>query len=301
MAGKEHIDMNNAAAAVMPKKRRASVTTEVLRRLAKDKVAMLGLIILIILVLASVFAPLLTPYSPTSTDFSSVYKGPSLQHLFGTDKLGRDILTRCLYGGRYSLSLGFLASLVSIVIGVVVGTMVGYAGGQVDMVVMRICDIIAAIPGNLIAILISTTLGSGWANTVFAMSLGGIPHQIRGVRAMSLKEREMEYLEAAKSINCSKGKIMFKHMLPNIISPFIVNFTMGIGNTIMGAAGLAYIGLGIQPPTPEWGAMLSSAKSEILTKPYLLIFPGLCIAVTVLAINMFGDGLRDAMDPKLKD
>jgi peptide/nickel transport system permease protein len=133
------------------------------------------------------------------------------------------------------------------------------------------------------------------------MSLGGIPHQIRGVRAMSLKEREMEYLEAAKSINCSKGKIMFKHMLPNIISPFIVNFTMGIGNTIMGAAGLAYIGLGIQPPTPEWGAMLSSAKSEILTKPYLLIFPGLCIAVTVLAINMFGDGLRDAMDPKLKD
>lgn len=284
-----------------PKKKKVSVTRQVLRRLSKDKAAMLGLILLLLLVLASVFAPFLSPYDPTEVNFAEIYSKPSLKHLFGTDNLGRDVFTRCLYGGRYSLSLGFLASMVSIVLGVVIGTMVGYAGGQTDMVVMRICDIVAAIPGNLIAILISTTLGTGWANTVLAMSIGGIPHQIRGVRAMSLKEREMEYLEAARSINCSRAKIMFKHMLPNIISPFIVNFTMGIGNTIMGAAGLAYIGLGVQPPTPEWGAMLSSAKSEILTNPYLLIFPGLCIAVTVFAINLFGDGLRDALDPKLKD
>lgn len=286
---------------VKRKRKKESMFMVVVKRLVKNRISMIGLAILLLLIMASVFAPLIAPYSPTEMDFSKVYCLPCKEHIFGCDKLGRDLFTRCLYGGRYSLSLGFCAALVSMLCGIFFGTIVGYAGGEVDMVVMRICDIVAAIPGNLVAVLISTTLGAGLVNTILAMSVGGIPHQIRGVRAMCLKEREMEYLDAAKSINCSKMKIMFKHMLPNIISPFIVSFTMGIGNTIMGAAGLAYIGLGIQPPDPEWGAMLAGAKGQILEYPFLLFFPGLCIAITVLAINMFGDGLRDALDPKLKD
>jgi len=165
---------------------------------------------------------------------------------------------------------------------------------------MRFCDIWQAIPGQLLAIVISTALGPGFTNTILAMSVGGIPMSIRSTRAMCLKEREMEYLEAARSYNCSNSKIMFKHMLPNIISPTIVGTTMSVGGTIMGAAGLSFIGLGIQPPTPEWGAMLSGARSLALLYPYMMIFPGLMIAITVLAINLFGDGLRDAMDPKLK-
>jgi peptide/nickel transport system permease protein len=149
--------------------------------------------------------------------------------------------------------------------------------------------------------MLATVIGTGFPQTIIAMSLGGIPHQIRGVRAMALREREQEYLEAARSINCSKAKIMFRHMLPNIVSPTIVHTTMGIGNQIMNAATLSFIGLGIQPPTPEWGAMLSEGRAFILTNPHLLIFPGLCIALTVLSVNLFGDGLRDAMDPRLKD
>ena len=166
------------------------------------------------------------------------------------------------------------------------------------MIWMRVMDIWSAIPGQLLAIVISTALGAGFVNTIIAMSNGGIPGSIRSSRAMCLKEREMEYLEAAKSINCSKFKIMYVHMLPNIVAPAIVGTTMSIGTTIMGAAGLSFIGLGIQPPSPEWGAMLSAGRSFILQYPHMLIFPGLALAITVLAINLFGDGLRDAIDPK---
>lgn len=283
------------------KRKKESMFLVVFKRILKNRTSMLGLIIFVILILLSVFAPIVAPYSPTEMDYANAFGTPSLQHIFGCDPLGRDMFSRCLYGGRYSLSLGFLSAIIGVFFGLSFGTLIGYAGGEVDMVAMRICDILSSIPGNLMAILISTTLGAGFFNTIMAMTVGGIPRQIRSVRAMCLKEREMEYLEAAKSINCSQAKIMYKHMLPNIISPSIISLTMGIGNTIMGAASLAYIGLGIQPPTPEWGAMLSGGKAYILEYPHLLIFPGLCIAITVLSVNMFGDGLRDALDPKLKD
>ncbi|MCD8014164.1 MAG: ABC transporter permease [Lachnospiraceae bacterium] len=281
--------------------KRVSMFYTTMKRLAKNKVAMAGLIILIILVLLSVFAPLIAPYEPGAMDYSAMYATPSLKHLFGCDGLGRDIFSRLLYGGRYSLALGFIAALVGMVFGVFFGILIGYAGGKVDMICMRIVDVIEAIPGQLLAILISTALGPGLVNTIIALSVGAIPGVTRNNRAMCLKEREMEYLESAKSINCSPMKIMFKHMMPNIISPTIVGTTMGIGMTIMSAAGLSYIGLGIQPPTPEWGAMLAAGREYILLYPHMLIFPGLFIAITVLSINMFGDGLRDAMDPKLKD
>ena len=272
-----------------------------MKRLKKDPVAMLGLIVLILLVLACAFAPLLTPYDPTQMDSKAVFASSSLAHPFGCDKLGRDVLCRLLYGGRYSLTLGLLVSIIGMVLGIFFGAIFGYYGGKVDMVSMRIMDIWQAIPSTLLAILISTALGNGYFQTVLALTVGGIPGSIRGTRAMVLKEREMDYLEAARAMNCNDFKIIFKHMTPNVLSPTIVGTTMHIGSTIMEAASLSYIGLGIQPPMPEWGAMLADGKKYILQYPHLLVFPGIAIALTVLAFNLFGDGLRDAMDPRLKD
>lgn len=273
---------------------------EVVKRLLQNPVAVIGFAILMILVLAAIFAPLIAPYGPLEMDFTAVKSTPNAQHLFGTDQFGRDIFSRCIYGARNSLSLGFVSAITGVLCGLLLGTLIGFIGGEVDMVAMRICDILTAIPGNLIAILLSTVLGGGFIPTIIAMTVGGIPHQIRGVRAMCLKEREQEYLEAANAIGCRKWKIMYKHMLPNIISPSIVSTTMGIGGSIMGAAGLSYIGLGIRPPSPEWGAMISAGREFVQLYPHMLIAPGLMIAITVLATNMFGDGLRDALDPKLK-
>jgi len=288
-----------AAGAVKPRKKE-SYTRMVMKRLLTNPTAAIGLVILAIIILVSVFAPFLTKYSPNDIDYTLVYAAPSAAHPFGCDALGRDMLTRLMYGGRYSLTLGFTAALVGAVIGVSIGLVAGYAGGMTDMIVMRIMDVWSSIPGMLLAILISTTMGAGFGNTILAMTVGGIPGGVRGTRAMCLKEREMEYLEAERAQNCSTVRILFKHLMPNVISPTIVGTTMSIGGTIMGAAGLAYIGLGIQPPNPEWGSMLSEGRSVITTHPYVILFPGLCIAATVLCINMFGDGLRDALDPRLK-
>ena len=275
--------------------------TAIMKRLMKDPGAMIGLIILILLILACVFANFVTPYSPTQIDPDCVFATPSLAHPFGCDKLGRDVLARLLYGGRYSLGLGFLVSIIGMAIGVCLGAIFGYYGGKVDMITMRIMDIWQSIPGNLLAILISTAMGSGYFQTVLALTVGGVPGSIRGTRAMVLKEREMDYLEAARAMNCSDFLVIFKHMIPNVLSPTIVGTTMHIGQTIMSAASLSYIGLGIQPPMPEWGAMLADGKQYILKYPHLLIYPGVAIAITVLAFNLFGDGLRDALDPRLKD
>ncbi|MGM9608084.1 MAG: ABC transporter permease [Oscillospiraceae bacterium] len=272
-----------------------------MKRLMKNKYAVVGMIIFLIIVLIAIFAPVIAPYSPTEMDYTAILSKPSAKHLFGTDTIGRDTFSRCVYGARYSLSLGLIAALFSASVGIIIGVAVGYAGGHVDNIMMRLCDIWGAIPGNLIVVILSAVIGTGFFQTIFAMSIGGIPGKIRSARAMSLKEREQEYLEASVSINCSKAKIIYRHMLPNIMSPFIVSTTMNIGGSIMSAAGLAYIGLGVQPPTPEWGAMLSAGRSYILTNSELLFFPGLCIAVTVLSINLLGDGLRDALDPRLKD
>lgn len=280
--------------------KKKSMFVVILERLSKNKTAMFGLIVLLIIILLCVCAPLIAPYSPTDMDYKNVNCLPNSEHWFGCDNLGRDILSRILYGGTYSLGLGFASALVTAAVGLIFGSLIGYAGGKVDMICMRLLDIQGAIPGNLLAILISSCLGSGYVNTIIAMTVGGFPSSIRSTRSMCLKEREMEYLEAAKSINCSTAKIMYKHMLPNIVAPTIIGTTMSIGNNIMGAAGLSFIGLGVRPPTPEWGAMLSDARGFILQYPHMLFFPGLAIAIVVFCVNLFGDGLRDAMDPRLK-
>lgn len=283
------------------RKKKQTQFSQIMGQLSRNKVAMGGLIVLIVIILAAIFAPLIAPYDPNYMDYTALNQTPSAAHIMGCDNLGRDIFSRILYGGRYSLSLGLICAIIGMFFGVFFGTMVGYYGGQVDNIVMRICDVWMAIPATLLAIIISASLGSGFGYTILALTVGGIPGSIRGTRAMALKEREMEYLEAAKAMNCSEFKIMFKHMMPNIIAPTIVGTTGQIGATMMSAAGLSYIGLGIQPPAAEWGAMCSAARDYIMKYPHMMIWPGVAILITVLAINMLGDGLRDAMDPRLKD
>ncbi len=294
-------ETKTAAAPVQQKAKKKSEFMRVMRQLSKNKLAMVGLAILIIEILLALLAPYIIPYDYAKMDVVNAFQTPSAAHLFGTDDTGRDIFSRVLYGGRYSITTGILAVLISLVPGIVIGAIAGYFGGQVDNIIMRILDIIQAIPGMLLMIVIASVLGPGFFNTIIALSISSIPGSARMLRAQMLKERENEYIEAAQSINCSKFRIIFSHLLPNCMSPMIVSSTMGVAQTITMAAGLSFIGLGIQPPTPEWGAMLSDARQFMDQAPHLIIFPGLAIAITVLALNFLGDGLRDALDPKLKN
>ena len=252
-------------------------------------------------ILLAILAPVVAPYEPNYMDATSIYAGPSAKHWFGCDKLGRDILTRMLYGARYSLSLGILGTLLSLVLGMIFGAIAGFFGQVADNIVMRITDIIQAIPGMLLSMVISTVLGPGFINTIIALSIGGIPMNCRMLRSSILSIRSSEYVEAASSINCSKFRIIVKHIIPNCFAPLLVGSTMGIGGTIMTAAGLSFIGLGVQPPTPEWGAMLSEGRNFVATHPHLIAFPGLAIGIVSLVVCIWGDGLRDAMDPRLKN
>ena len=282
------------------KQKKTSQFGEVCRRLFQNPTAMIGFALFSLIILACILAPYFWPYDAYTMDFDNLFAHPSLEHPFGTDSLGRDLVARMLYGGRYSISLGLIVALVHAFFGVFFGVMIGYAGGQVDMVVMRIIDVISAIPGNLLTIVLATIMDTGYVSLLIALTISGLPGGVRGPRAMALKERNMEYLEAAESINASKFRIMYKHMLPNIIAPTIIGTAMGIGGSVMSISGLAYIGLGIAPPTPEWGSILANGRNYILNYPHLITLPGLVIAVFVLSINLFGDGLRDALDPKLK-
>lgn len=283
------------------KAKKKSQFAVILKRLFKNKGSVIGLIIVIVFVLIAVLAPILAPYGYAEMDTKAILKGPSLEHLFGTDNMGRDIFSRMLYGTKYSLGLGLGAVLIGTVISLVIGSISGYVGGKVDNLIMRIMDIVQAIPGVLLAITISASLGAGFLNTMLAMAVGGIPNVTRLVRSSILSVRQSEYLEACTSFNCSGARNVIKHVLPNCMSPLIVQTTMGIGNHILMAAMLSYIGLGVQPPTPEWGAILSSGRGYVTDYSYMCIFPGLTIAIVVLAFNLLGDGLRDAMDPKLKN
>ena len=279
---------------------RKSMLAETLRRTLRSPVAKFGAALLGLMVLVCACAPLLTRYGPIEMDYGYINAPPCAAHPLGTDELGRDMLSRLLYGGRTSLIMGFCASLLGNGIGVIIGCFAGYFGGWVETLSMRFMDILSSLPDMLLCILISTTLGTGFFNTVLALSIGQIPSGVRMIRGQILSERGKEYLEAAESINCSKPIIMFKHLLPNVISPTIVVVTMGIGSMITQAASLSFIGLGIRPPNPEWGAMLSAGKGSILTHPNLIMLPGIMIAITILSINLIGDGLRDALDPKLR-
>ena len=292
--------MAAAKGATMERKKKESQFSLVMKRLAKNRLAMAGLCITLLLFLLALLSPVIMPYAYDELNMIERFAKPSLRHLCGADEMGRDIFSRLLYGARWSLALGFLATIISTAIGMVIGSIVGYFGGTVDTVVMRFIDILQAIPGILLAIAISACLGSGFVNTIIALSIGGIPMTVRLLRGSIMGVRKMEYLEAAQTINCSVPRLIARHILPNSISPIIVSVTMGIGNTILMAASLSYIGLGVQPPTPEWGAMLSAGRTYMRDYPHMVLFPGIAIALVVLSLNMLGDGLRDAMDSRLK-
>ena len=273
----------------------------VMLRLLQNKAAMIGIIVFLVLVALAIISPWISKHAYDEMDMGSMLTGPSGEHFFGTDDLGRDIFSRILFGGRYSLSIGISSVGVAILGSILIGSAAGYFGGSVDNIIMRIMDVIQSIPGIILTIAISTALGTGFDKTVLAIGLGHIPGFARILRASILNIRKMEYIEAAEAIGTKKWKIILKYVLPNSISPLIVSATMTVANSILIAASLSYVGLGVQPPTPEWGAMLAGGREYIRDYPYILIFPGVFIAVTVLALNMFGDGLRDALDPKLKN
>lgn len=281
-----------------PKKQ--SEFVRVFKELRKNSTAMLGLCILLVEIILVILAPVIAPYDYTAMDIVAAQQGPSAAHWFGTDELGRDIFSRVLYGGRYSISMGVLAVMISTTVGMTIGAIAGYFGGKVDNILMRLLDVIQSLPAMLLSIVLSAVLGPGYFNTILALSVNGMPASARMLRAQMMKVRGNEYIEAAQSINCSKFRIIVRHMIPNSFSPNIVQATMAIAHMIVMAASLSFIGLGVQPPTPEWGAMLTGARQFIRQCPHMVIFPGLAIAVTVLAVNLMGDGLRDALDPKLK-
>lgn len=281
--------------------KKSSALGEFFRRATKSFSSKLGVFLLLFIILACLIGPFFSPYGVNDVDLFNMYAGPSKEHILGCDSMGRDMLTRLMYGGRYSLALGICASLFGAAVGVIIGSVGGYFGGVTETIIMRFMDVWSALPGTMLCILVSNAMGSGFFATVIALTVGGIPGTVRMIRGQILSERSKEYIEAAQSINCSSATIMFKHLLPNVIQPVIVTTTMGIGSTMIMAASLSYIGLGIQPPNPEWGAMLTEGRSYIRTYPHLLMVPGIAIALTVFAINLMGDGVRDALDPKLRD
>lgn len=283
------------------KKKKETLGRITMRRLARDRMAQIGFCIMVVIILASLFSSVLAPYDYTKMDLPSRFQSPSLKHLFGTDEMGRDIFSRMLIGSRYSLSIGIITVAISATIGIIIGSICGYYGGRVDTIVMRLIDIFQAVPNLVLAIAIGAAMGPGFKNCIVALSVSGIPAYVRMTRASVMNIRKMEFLEAASAINCTDARIIFKHVLPNAISPMIVQMTMGIATGIITASSLSFVGLGVQPPEPEWGAMLSAGRSYIRDYSYLTTCPGLTIIVTVLALNMIGDALRDAMDPKLKD
>lgn len=293
--------LNNKNTQGKGKKKGKSELGAAFDRLKRNRSAVIGAGLLGILILLAIFAPVLAPYNPTALDIAHKCQGPSLQHLFGTDDVGRDIFSRILYGAKYSLSLGTIATMLACAEGIILGAIAGFYGGHIDNLIMRLLDIIQAIPAMLLLICVSAVLGTGYFNTLLAMSVTQVPQYTRLLRASIMQVRGEDYVEAANAIGCSTFRQIVKYVFPNSYSPLLVSFTMNVGSTILSTASLSYIGLGLQPPTPEWGAMLAGAKSYVRTYPHMLIFPGLFIMITVLGLNMLGDAIRDALDPKLKD
>lgn len=275
---------------------------EVGRQFCRNKGAVLGLIVTILMILVAIFADVIWSYKDdvVSIHIMDRLQEPSLQHPFGTDQFGRDMLARVGYGTRYSLIIGFSSVLTALVIGLPIGAAAGYFGGKFDNLFMRIVDAITIIPSILLTVILVSVLGTSLVNLILALSISSIPVLARITRASVLTVRNNEYVESAKAIGGNGFYIVMTQILPNCFSPILVQATLRMGTTIISAAGLSYIGLGVPVPTPEWGALLNASKDFILDKPYLCFFPGLAIMVSVMAINLVGDGLRDALDPKLK-
>ncbi len=270
-------------------------------RLRRNPGAMLGLSFVVILFALSFFSPMICRYDYQEIVMKERFSLPSLTHILGCDEVGRDILSRILYGAKYTLSIGILSTAVSCVFGVILGAVAGYFGGTVDTLIMRALDVFQAFPNILLAIAISAVLGAGFDKVIYAIGISGIPNFARMMRANILTVRSSEFIEAATSINCSTLRVIVHHVIPNAISPLIVQVAMGIASAALSASGLSFLGFGVQAPTPEWGAMLASARGYMRDYPHMVIIPGMFIMLTVLSFNLVGDAIRDALDPKLRD
>ena len=275
----------------------------ILNRLRKNKLAMLGLAILVVMVALAVCADWIADYDTnvTGMNMAERLQTPSAKHWFGTDSYGRDVFARIIHGSRLSLSLSIFAMLAAVAIGSIIGAIAGYYGGRVDDVLMRLMDILLAIPPMLMSISIVAALGHSMVNLMIALSLAYIPVFARVIRSSILTVKGQEFIEAAKACGTSNARIILRHIIPNAIGPIIVQATLAMGSTILIISSLSFMGMGIQPPQPEWGTMLYEGRDLIRTSPYLVIFPGIAIALAVLSLNLLGDGLRDALDPRMKN
>lgn len=281
--------------------KKRSIWGDAWRRLRKNKSAMVGLAIIILLILTAVFADVIAPEGIDDQKLQSRFLTPSAEHWFGTDNLGRDIFSRIVYGSRISLLVGFVAVGIAMLIGGSLGAIAGFYGGKIENIIMRLLDILLAIPSILLAISIVAALGPGLVNLMIAVGVSSIPGYARIVRSSVMTIKDQEFIEAARAIGATDRRIILKHIIPNTLAPIIVQATMGVAGAILSAAGLAFIGLGIEIPTPEWGAMLSGGRDYIRDYPHMTMFPGLAIMTTIFGLNLLGDGLRDALDPKLKN
>ena len=283
--------------------KKKSQFVEVWKRLCRNKTAVLGLVIVALLTLMAILSPILIDYETQviKTNYSEALQAPSANHWFGTDEMGRDILLRVMYGSTVSLSIGVVTVAVSLTVGLILGAAAGYFGGKTDMIIMRIMDIFLALPGTLLAICIVASLGNSIPNLVIAQAVSSIPTFSRVVRGAVITARDADYVEAARAIGAKDATIIFHEVLPNSLAPIIVQTTLQVASVILSIAGLSFIGLGIPAPRPEWGAMLSTGRDFLRDAPHLTAFPGMAIMFAVFAMNLMGDGLRDALDPKLKN
>ncbi|HDL60587.1 MAG TPA: ABC transporter permease [candidate division WOR-3 bacterium] len=271
-----------------------------LQQLKSDKLALTGIIIILILAFIAIFAPYLSLYDPLEVNMANRLQMPSEEHPLGTDQLGRDLLSRIIYATYVSITAAALATLMIITFGVTIGAIAGYFGGIVDQAIMRIVDVLLAFPSLILTIAIAGILGPSLMNLIIAMTATGWVGYSRIIRGSVLSIKEKEFVEAARALGFGNLYIIARHIIPNVISPVVVIATIDMGHIILSITGLSFLGLGAQPPTPEWGTMLNEGKSFMTTAPHLMIFPGLMIMITVLAFNFLGDGLRDALDPRLR-
>jgi peptide/nickel transport system permease protein len=280
-------------------------TRDVVRRLLRHRGAGAGLFVILLFFAAALLAPSLSPYNPLAQDLNRRLQGPSSAHPLGTDDFGRDILSRVLYGARISLTVGFMSVGIAVVGGLLLGLVAGFYttgrwGRMIDIIIMRTSDILLAFPAVLLAIAIVTAFGPGLRNAMLAIAIIYLPRFIRIVRAAILVEKEHTYIEAGQALGMSHRRLLLRHLLPNVISPVIVQATLGLAEAIIEAAALSFLGLGATPPTPEWGAMLSEGRSYLRLAPWVTFFPGMAIFLIVVSFNLLGDGLRDALDPRLR-
>ena len=271
---------------------------EFYKKLSKNKAALAGAFIIIVIILLAILAPVIAPYDPTKMNPANKLQTPSAEHWLGTDDKGRDILSRLLYGARISLTVGILSTVIGAAVGIVLGLISGYYGRWVDSLIMRICDVLLAFPGILLALAIVAVLGASTTNVIIAVAFFAVPTFARIVRGSTLSIKKLEYIDAIRALGASDLRIIFMHILPNILSPIIVQATLYIASAIITASALSFLGMGTKPPTPEWGTMLSDGRSYIRQAPHITLFPGMVIFLVVIGFNLFGDGLRDALDPK---